>query len=506
MIVNTLNTRRRSPLPFIIITLVFIIILGLGVWFFYGSTNKEQTATAPQTTEQKDSAEITQATDNETKITIPYEVVSLIHNSITPRPLPPLAAAEDESLEAVPLERENAAISDSPLILLSLTHNVSVYKAESGDSLSTLFNKAGLSTTTMYKVLESLTDEQKKIFTRLNIGQPFEFTLNESGDLLTVSTHPNMLNTYTLSKLDNGYVYSHNKINPTYEQVYAYGTITSSLFNAADKANVPHMMIMEIANAFGYDIDFALDLRQGDEFEAIFERKLVDGKFVGVGNLLAARFVNRGKEYTAIRYTDKKGSVNYYRADGTAMKRAFIRTPVDFTRISSRFSTGRYHPVLNRIRAHKGVDYAAPTGTAIRAAGDGKIVSIGWKGGYGNAIVLQHGSTYSTLYGHMSKFAPGLKVGSHVKQSQTIGYVGMTGLATGPHLHYEFRVNGQHVDPLSVKLPMADPLSASEKAKFIKNSQPLLVEMDKNKAIKVAEQQALSAQRASEQNEAPDDE
>lgn len=502
MILNTTPRRKRSRLP--IIVLILIIIIGLGIWL-YSPTKKDN---ENQTAEQSGEMEAVQDnTTNKMKIIIPYEVASLVHSSITPLPSPPLSLPNDISQYSEPLDTENFAIGDGSLILIPQNNNVSVYKAETGDSLSTLFNKAGLSTATMYKVLESLTNDQKKNFTNLNIGQSFEFTLNESGDLLTLTTHPNLLNTYTLSKQDNGYVYNHNRINPTYEQVYAYGIINSSLFNAADKANVPHMMIMEIANAFGYDIDFALDLRQGDEFEAIFERKLVDGKIVGVGNLLAARFVNRGKEYTAIRYTDSKGSVNYYRADGTAMKRAFIRTPVDFTRISSRFSLGRYHPVLNRIRAHKGVDYAAPTGTAIRAAGNGKIVSIGWKGGYGKAIVIQHGKTYSTLYGHMSKFAPGLKVGSQVKQSQTIGYVGMTGLATGPHLHYEFRVNGQHVDPLSVKLPMADPLSTKEKAKFLKASRPLLGEMDKNKAIKLAAKQSESEnEKASDQDETGDNE
>lgn len=374
---------------------------------------------------------------------------------------------------------------NSPLLVLPINNKIVSFRVEKGDSLSTLFNKAGLTISLMYKILDS-SKETKKLLTHLNINQKFTFTLDEAGDLLSIETKPDMLNTYSIIKQGDNFQFLHNTYMPTYKEVYAYGVIRSSLFAAADKAGVPHNMILEIANAFGYDIDFALDLRQYDEFEAIFEQKLVKGKIVGTGNLLAARFVNRGKVFTAVRYVNKKGVVAYYRADGTSMKRAFIRTPVDFTRISSTFTLGRYHPILNKIRAHKGVDYAAPTGTAIRASGAGRIIERGWKGGYGNAIVIQHGKTYSTLYGHMSRFASDLKVGSRVQQGQTIGYVGMTGLATGPHLHYEFRVNGQHVDPLSIKLPMADPIPAQEKSRFLAISQPLMKEMGEKKAIMLA--------------------
>ena len=179
-------------------------------------------------------------------------------------------------------------------------------------------------------------------------------------------------------------------------------------------------------------------------------------------------------------------AATYLRGDGTAMRKAFIRTPVDFARISSRFSNGRRHPVLNKIRAHKGVDYAAPRGTPIKATGDGKIVLAGRRGGYGNAVIIQHGSKYKTLYGHMQRFAKGIRTGGSVKQGQIIGYVGTTGLSTGPHLHYEFQVNGVHVDPLGVKLPMADPLMAREKKRFLQMTQPLLARMDQEKASMLA--------------------
>jgi murein DD-endopeptidase MepM/ murein hydrolase activator NlpD len=187
-----------------------------------------------------------------------------------------------------------------------------------------------------------------------------------------------------------------------------------------------------------------------------------------------------------VRYTDKQGNTSYYGADGTSMRKAFIRTPVDFARISSRFSNGRRHPILNKIRAHKGVDYAAPRGTPIKAAGDGKVVLAGRSGGYGNTVVIQHGSRYRTLYAHMQGFAKGVRNGTSVKQGQIIGYIGTTGLSTGPHLHYEFQVNGTHVDPLSQKLPMADPIAKSEKARFMQLSAPLMARMDQEKTTLLA--------------------
>lgn len=238
---------------------------------------------------------------------------------------------------------------------------------------------------------------------------------------------------------------------------------------------------MDLANVFGYDIDFALDLREGDEFELVYEEKFVADKVVGSGNILAARFTNRGKTYSAVRYVNKQGLPSYYRADGTSMRKAFIRTPVDFARISSRFSTGRRHPVLNKIRAHKGVDYAAPRGTPIKATGDGRVTLAGRHGGYGNTVIIQHGNRYKTLYAHMHNFAKGIRNGSQVKQGQVIGYVGTTGLSTGPHLHYEFQVNGVHVDPLSQKLPMADPIAASEKQRFLQQSKPLMALLDQER-------------------------
>jgi murein DD-endopeptidase MepM/ murein hydrolase activator NlpD len=353
-----------------------------------------------------------------------------------------------------------------------------------GDTLSTLFEKVGLPSTSVHEILAS--DKQAKQFTQLQRGQKLEFELNPDGQLTNLHTKLSDLESITLTKNDKGYVFNRVTTKPTVRSAYVHGVINSSLSQSAARAGLSHSLTMDMASVFGYDIDFAQDIRQGDEFDVIYEQKVVNGKSVGNGPILSARFTNRGKTYTAVRYTNKQGNSSYYTADGNSMRKAFIRTPVDFARISSRFSAGRKHPILNKIRAHKGVDYAAPRGTPIKAAGDGKVLLAGRRGGYGNTVIIQHGNTYRTLYGHMQGFAKGVKTGGSVKQGQVIGYIGTTGLSTGPHLHYEFQVNGVHVDPLGQKLPMADPIAKSERARFLAQSQPLMARMDQEKATLLA--------------------
>lgn len=356
--------------------------------------------------------------------------------------------------------------------------------AANGDTLSTLFAKAGLPSSTVHSVLASSKDAKQ--LSRLKVGQVFEFQLTEQGELARLQSRISALETLHLERTDSGYTFKKEEIKPELKAVYAHGEISSSLFVAARQAGLSHNLTMDLANVFGYDIDFALDIQKGDSFELIYEEKIIDGKRVGTGNILAARFINRGKTYTAVRYTSKSGTTSYYNADGNSMRKAFIRTPVDFARISSRFSNGRKHPILNKIRAHKGVDYAAPHGTPIKSAGDGKVLLAGRKGGYGNTVIIQHGQRYRTLYAHMQGFAKGVRNGSTVKQGQIIGYIGTTGLSTGPHLHYEFQVDGAHVDPLGLKLPMADPIAKNEKQRFMALSQPLMARMDDERATMLA--------------------
>jgi murein DD-endopeptidase MepM/ murein hydrolase activator NlpD len=273
------------------------------------------------------------------------------------------------------------------------------------------------------------------------------------------------------------------------------GTVDSSLYVAVNAAGGTDRLAVELADVFKYDIDFVNQVQPGDSFTVAHEQEYQDGRFVRDGAILAAEFVNSGKSYRAVRYVGPNGKADYYTPDGRPVRKAFLRYPVDYARISSGFSTARRHPVLNRVRAHKGIDFAAASGTPIKAAGSGRIIERGRKGGYGNAIVLSHGKGITTLYGHMSRFAKGLSVGSVVHQGQVIGYVGMTGLATGPHVHYEYRVNGVHKNPARVTMPKADPIPESLMADFRAQTAPLLARLEAQPmpAVQVASAPAPAA-------------
>ena len=240
------------------------------------------------------------------------------------------------------------------------------------------------------------------------------------------------------------------------------GEITNSLFGATDAADIPDAVAIQMADIFGSDIDFHRDLRKGDRFRVTYEANAYQGKALDGGRILAAEFVNDNKLFTAYWYETSEGKGGYFTAAGKNVHKTFLRSPLAFSRITSGYSSARLHPVLNKTRAHKGIDYAAPTGTPIRAVADATVDFAGRRGGYGNLIVLKHQGTYSTAYGHMSKFAPGVKRGTRVNQGDTIGFVGQTGVATGPHVHYEFRVNAQQVNPLTINLPDTTTLSTAE--------------------------------------------
>ena len=242
--------------------------------------------------------------------------------------------------------------------------------------------------------------------------------------------------------------------------------IKSSLFGATDDANIPDYIAVQVAEMFESQIDFNTDLRRGDHFNVIYEGSYDEGELVKTGEVLAAEFVNNGKTYQAIGFRDASGKMQYYSPDGKNLHKSFLRSPLEFSRVSSSFSSDRFHPILQRIKAHQGVDLAAPIGTRIKASGDAIVDFVGQKGGYGNVIVLKHENHVSTVYGHLSRFADGLHKGEKVTQGDVIGFVGMTGLATGPHLHYEFMVNGEHRDPMTVALPRAEPITGKDKIAF----------------------------------------
>ncbi len=260
-----------------------------------------------------------------------------------------------------------------------------------------------------------------------------------------------------------------------------HGTINASLSLAGKNAGLSNELILQLTNIFAWDIDFATNLHHGDQFTVVYEETRI-GNNSSESQIIAAEFVNQGRILTAIRYKDSEGHVNYYSPEGKPMRKAFLSTPVDFVRISSGFDTHRKHPILNRIRAHKGVDYAARTGTPVKSAGDGEVIFRGRKGGYGQVMIVKHGEHYETLYAHLSDFKKGLESGDQVKQGEVIGYVGQTGLATGPHLHYEFRVDGIHRNPEKLNLAQSLPIHTEKLAEFKAQTQPLLAQLNKTKA------------------------
>jgi murein DD-endopeptidase MepM/ murein hydrolase activator NlpD len=298
------------------------------------------------------------------------------------------------------------------------------------------------------------------------------------GELLALQYKTNAASVLHVKRTDKGY--KANTAEPVLEtnSVHKSAIIRSSLFEASDSAGIPDQIAIQLAEIFSSDIDFYRDLRKDDRFSVIYEAGYNDGELIKVGQVLAAEFVNQGKTYRAILHRDSSGKYAYYTPEGKSMHKSFLRSPLEFTRISSHFSLGRFHPILQKMRAHKGVDYAAPTGTRIKAAADGVVAFAGQKGGYGNVIILKHANGISTVYGHLSRFASSLSQGMKVSQGEVIGYVSMSGLATGPHLHYEFLVNGVHRDPLKVALPMATPLPVKDRAEFMAQSQALVAQLD----------------------------
>ncbi|MDX1453586.1 MAG: peptidoglycan DD-metalloendopeptidase family protein [Oleiphilaceae bacterium] len=343
------------------------------------------------------------------------------------------------------------------------------FTIKSGDTLSNLFQRAGYNDKIMYQVLGN--NARKHELTRLFPGEELSFSTNENGKLLKIKLQRNPLEHYEFVRADDdSFSEQKHTREPDVHIAYAEGVIDSSLFLAGQKAGLTQAQIMELANIFGWDIDFVLDIREGDSFNLIYEELYLDGDKYKNGRILAATFTNQGRQIDAVLYEQENGFSHYFTPDGNSMRKAFLRTPVDFARISSHFNLKRKHPILHKIRAHKGTDYAAARGTPIKAAGDGKVIHAARKGGYGKTVIIQHGQAITTLYAHMSKYAKGIRKGARVKQGQVIGYIGSTGLASGPHLHYEFRVNGVHKNPVRVKLPQAQPIPKQQLADFKKKT------------------------------------
>ncbi len=377
----------------------------------------------------------------------------------------------------VPLVAEDIALPEAPAATFStpvpaIEDEWTAIEVKKGQTMGQIFSTLGFSNAVLHNIVS--TSPHGQSLTRIRPGQRFEFQRDATGALIGLRFDADERQRVVLHLGDEGP--REEVISRAFEHRVsrASGTVDSSLFASGEAAGLSDAMIMQMAEVFAYDIDFAQDLRRGDQFSVVYEQLYQDGEPVRSGNILAASFVNDGRRFTALRFTLPDGRVDYFDEDGRSLRKAFLRTPVAFTRISSGFSSARMHPILGRMRAHQGVDYATPAGTPIRAAGDGKIGYRGWKTGYGNVIIVEHtGGRFSTLYGHMSRFDSAFRVGSRVRQGDVIGYVGMTGLATAPHLHYEFRERGVHRDPLKVDLPKAEPLTGAALAGFRRESQSL---------------------------------
>ena len=383
---------------------------------------------------------------------------------VTPEQAPAATAAIEAPAAAAP--ETLATPAASPWVAVTI---------KPGDTLSRVFDAQGLPVSD-WMALVRLDGDSKRL-KQLKAGDVLHLRKGPEG-LQELTYALDEARTLQISRTDTGFESIVLAAEIERRPTYAMGRITDSLYQSGVAAGLPDKLIIELADIFGYDIDFVQDIRVGDRYTVIYDELYKDGKKLRAGDILAAEFVNQGQSLRAVRYTDPQGNAGYYAAGGQSLRKAFLRTPLDVFRVSSNFSRGRFHPVLNRIRAHLGTDYAASTGTPIKATGDGRVTFIGNKGGYGRTVVVKHGSSYETLYAHMSRFRQGLGHGSRVQQGQVIGYVGSSGLATGPHLHYEFRVNGVHRDPRKVVLPRATSLPRQHVEHFKASSAPLLTQLD----------------------------
>jgi murein DD-endopeptidase MepM/ murein hydrolase activator NlpD len=348
-----------------------------------------------------------------------------------------------------------------------------------GDNLAMIFKRSGLSAQQTYRV--SKAGELAKKLLKIMPGDVLELQIDPQGQLISLQYPFSNTDTLVITKnKDNTFISKVETIEVDTRLNYTQGDVTNSFWNAGLKANLTNNQIMQVAGIFGWDIDFALGLRAGDSFYVMFEEYYINGEFIENGDIVAAQFVNQGEAFTAIRYDDG----NFYTPEGRSMRKSFLRAPVNFRYISSSFKKKRFHPVQKRWKAHRGVDYAADRGTPVMAAGDGKVIKAGYDKYNGHHVFIQHGEKYVTKYLHFTKRK--VKKGQTVKQGQLIGTVGSTGLASGPHLHYEFLVNGVHRNPRTVDLPKAQPIANKEKLKFIDIATNRLQQLNNNKRIMLA--------------------
>ena len=356
-------------------------------------------------------------------------------------------------------------------------------KVGRGDTMEKMFRRNKLDVAELFAIARL--DAAGNQFRRIKPGDLFEVE-HDNGSIVSLYSKLDLTSALQVTRSADGFSAEIVERPIELRKRFAYGVIQSSLFESAAQAGLSDKTIMNVAGIFAWDVDFILDIREGDNYYVQFEEIWQDGEYVTDGEIIAAEFNNNGRQIQAIRFKDKNNSTDYFTPTGDSVRKAFIRAPVDFTRISSNFNPKRRHPILNTIRAHRGVDYAAPRGTPIKAAGDGKVIFRGTKSGYGKCVILQHGGNITTLYAHMSNFNAKARLGTRVRQGQIIGYVGKTGLATANHLHYEYRVNGVHRNPRTVSLPDAEPIAAEYRDQFLAQAGPILDELEQFKRARLA--------------------
>jgi murein DD-endopeptidase MepM/ murein hydrolase activator NlpD len=387
--------------------------------------------------------------------------------------------------DSVVLQR---VLQDVPLVIPAVEESTAEYfreeRIQRGDTLGSLLARLQIDDEQAAQYLRSA--RHVRSLYQLVPGRTVRAVTTDEGELVTLR-YLNGDGTELLVQRRGGDFFAREQPLVTEQQyLMSSGEVHTSLFAATDAAGLSDSVAVQLADIFSSEVDFHRDLRPGDRFAVVFEAMYSNGEFVRTGRIVAAEFINAGHAYRAVYFQDAQGHGGYYTPDGRNLRKSFLRSPLEFSRISSGFSLSRFHPVLQRWRAHKGVDYAASSGTRVKATADGYVQFAGYQGGYGKLIVLRHMNGYSTAYGHLSNFGRGLRVGQHVNQGDVIGYVGSTGLATGPHLHYEFRVNGSHQNPLRLAVPQGPPITAQLKPMFEQRAQPLLSQLELIRGIDVA--------------------
>ncbi len=388
---------------------------------------------------------------------------------------------QKEALQAIETPDANrAAVSSAedldPTERASPSLEETTITVDSGDTLSTIFEKAGLGYSDVLKVLD-LGDEARRL-ERIRPGDKLVLMMDDAERFAGLKYDLSSESELSIFRSEGDQLVAEITDLPSETRlVSAGGTIKGSLYQSAIATGVPPAQIMQLAEVFGWKVDFLRDVRDGDQFRLIYEVREREGERLGTGQLVAAEFLNRGERVQAVRYTSPNGTTGYYEPDGSSLERGFLRYPVEFSRISSNFNPKRLHPIHNTVRPHNGVDLAAPTGTPVKSAASGRVTFVGWKHGYGKVIQVRHDATHETLYAHLSGFKGNLKRGASVDKGTTIGFVGMTGGATGPHLHYEFKVHGKALDPLKVDLPEANPIASEDRKDFIARTRGSLEEL-----------------------------